>query len=381
MRRAIREPLAICLLVGLVGSCGGLASVDAPLDVSTCQNRWNVLLQASDNVWVIQISTSGSGLSWTNGQLYFQYADWKTASGDQNAIAGISTSDSSPFPANVATIDPLGWWIENDQLIYVDGNLVLNAMPLAGVAQPTPLVDLSQGTPNAYYFGFVLDTEAVYWVSLDWAQSATATGWSVWRALRSTGERQQLAIMPRESPTSGTGSRLTLTQDSVMADNGLRGIPGGIMYVVPKVGGAPRVLPSPSYGSLLATSSDGVVLWLELLKGGQTYKMWRATADGAAPTPFWTDKPPELFLVGGWSDSNGGWYLAAAEYTSPKHLPDTEHNSIWSLDSSGRSTRRACNPTPGTVAASAFALSPTNLFLLDLGISSSDTTSVVSIAR
>jgi hypothetical protein len=381
MRRAIRKALVIGLFVGLVGSCGGMGAADASLDVSTCQDNWNVLLQASQNVWVIGTGTAGSGLSWSNGQLYFQYRDWEKATGNQWAIASISTLDSLPLLSNVAPFGALGWWIESDQLIYVDDNLVLNAMPLAGGVQPTPLADLSQGTLNAYYFGFVLDTEAVYWISLDWAQSSTATGWSVWRALRSTGERQQLAIMPSQSATSGTGSRLTLTQDSVMADNGLRGVPGGILYVVPKTGGTPRELPAPSYGSLLATSADGVVLWLELLQGGQSYSMWRATVDGATPTPFWADKPPELFLEDAWSDGNGGWYLSASEYTSPKHLSDTQHTSIWSLDSSGHGTRLACNPAPRTVASSASALSPTTLFLLDQGISSSDTTSIVSIAR
>jgi hypothetical protein len=109
--------------------------------------------------------------------------------------------------------------------------------------------------------------------------------------------------------------------------------------------------------------------------------MWRSTIDGAAPTPFWSDKPPALFPTNAWSDGNGGWHLAAWEYTSPKLDSESQHTTIWALDSSGHGSRLACNPLPGATSELATALSPTNLFLLDRDGSSSATKSIVSIAR
>jgi hypothetical protein len=277
----------------------------------------------------------------------------------------------------VAPLSSHSWWIENDQVIYIDGNYVLTSLPLAGGAQPTPLVDLVQGTADPDFLNFVLDAEAVYWISVEWSTSAYGiASWSVWRALRSTGERQQLAIMPILNATSGIGSSITLTQDSVMAfDNSPV---YGTLYVVPKSGGEPRVLPAPSNGDLLATSSDGVALWLESLSGGTAYRMWRSTTDGAAPTPFWTDKPPALYLTKAWSDGNGGWLLAGWEYSNAKMGSDSDHTTIWSLDSSGRGTRLACNPFSGIAYNFATAHSPTALFLLYQDVTSN---SIVSIAR
>ena len=389
MRRAIRKALAVCLFVDLVGSCGGIgAADDAPLDISTCQDNWSVLLQASDNVWNIQSSLGGSGLTWSNGQLYFDY--WDRASANREAIASLPTSTPGQQYTNVMSFDapnvaPSYWWIEDDQLIYVGGNIALYSVPLNGSAQPTQLVDLAQSSSNTYVIDidFVLDAEAVYWVRLERGTSSdTTSGWSVWRALRTSGELQQLAIMPVASAYSGSKSTLTLTQDSVVVFDGILGIMGGgTLYVLPKTGGTLRVLPEPSPGWLLATSADGVSLWLESLSGGKSYRIWRSTIDGAVPTPFWTDKPPSLFLTQAWSDGTGGWYLAAWEYTKGELAPDSQHTSIWSLDSSGHGVRVACNPLSGFTSELATALSPTAFFLLDMAGTSDRTESILSIAR
>jgi hypothetical protein len=374
MNIALRGLLAVFLLAGLASSCGGSDSTVATLDVSTCQDNWSVLLQASTNVWDIHADTDGSGLRWSNGQLYFQY--WDKAATNPSAIASISTSGSDHSYSNVAPLSSFSWWIENDQVIYIDGNYVLTSLPLAGGAQPTQLVDLVQGTADPNFLNFLLDAEAVYWISWELSTSARLASWRVWRALRSTGERQQLAIMPILNADSGIGSSITLTQDSVMV---LDNFPAhGTLYVVPKSGGEPRVLPPPSNGELLATSSDGVALWLESLSGGAAYKMWRSTIDGAAPTPFWTDKPLALYLTKAWSDGNGGWHLAGWENTNAKKFSDSEHTTIWSLDSSGHGVRLACNPFPGIAYNFATAFSPADLFLLYKDVTSN---SIVSIAR
>ena len=362
-------------LVGLVDSCGGLAPADSPLDVSTCQDNWNVILQASGNVWDIQTNMRGSGLSWSNGHLYFEYFD--RAATNPGAIASISTSSSIRSYSNVANIDPSYWWIENDQLIYADGRYQLYGVPLAGGGQPAQLVDIAQDTPDPYFVNFALDTDAVYWVSLERA----AKSWSVWRALRGSGERQQLMVMPVLNAASGEGSMLTLTRDSVMVSDGVSATLGGTLYVVPKTGGDRRVLPAPASGWLLAANSDGTALWLESLSGGKSFRMWRSTIDGAAPTPFWPDKPPALFPTNAWSDGHGGWHLAAREYTSAKLDSESQGTTIWALDSSGHGVRLACNPLPGATSELATALSPTTLFLLDRDESSSATKSIVSIAR
>jgi hypothetical protein len=375
MKRAMREGLAIFLLLGLGGSCGDLDSAEAPLEVSTCQDNWSVLLQASGNVWDIGTSTNGFGLSWSNGQLYFRY--WDKAAAAPWAIASISTADSSRSYSNVASVYPPYWWIEDDQLIYVDGGYQLYGVPLAGGVDPMQLLDMVQDTTDPLFFNFVLDADAVYWVSLERA----TTSWSVWRALRASGERQQLMGMPVSNAASGESSTLTLTQDSVMVSDGVSATLGGKLYLVPKTGGDARVLPAPSSAWLLATSPDGTTLWLESLSGGKSYRLWRSTIDGAAPAQFWTDKPPALFLTHAWSDGNGGWYLAAREYTSATMDVDSEHTSIWSLDSSGHGARLACSPLPGTTFELATALSPTTLFLLDRDGSSSATKSILSIAR
>jgi hypothetical protein len=189
--------------------------------------------------------------------------------------------------------------------------------------------------------------------------------------------------MPIASADPGLGSTLTLTQDSIVVFDGTPGLSaGGLLYVVPKTGGTPRALPEPSPGQMmLATNADGVSLWLESVSGGKSYRMWRSTIDGAVPTPFWTDKPPSLFLPNAWSDGTGGWYLAAWEHTNGEMAPDSQHTSIWSLDSSGHGVRMACNPLSGITSELATALSPTTLFLLDGDGTSHETQSILSIAR
>ena len=375
----MRTALAIFLLAGLAGSCGDLNPVEVPFDVSTCQDNWSVLLQASGNVWDIQAAPTESTLSWSKGQLYFAY--WDPAATNPHAIARLSTSSSLRSYTDVANFNTPYWWIENDQLIYVDGNYLLYSVPLTGDDPPTQLADIAQGAADPYFLNFVLDANAVYWVSLDRTSSAATRTWSVWRVLRASGEQQQLVVMPHLNADSGVASILTLTQDSVMVTDGVSATLGGSLYVVPKTGGEPRVLPAPSSAWLLATSSDGTALWLESLSGGKSYRMWRSTVDGAAPTPFWTDKPPALFLTHAWSDGNGGWYLAAWEYTGAKMEDGSQHTSIWSLNSSGHGARLACNPLPGVTSELGTALSPTSLFLLERDGTSSDTKSIVSIAR
>ena len=375
MKRGMRTALAVFWLAGLVGSCGGLASEGAPLDVSACQDHWSVLLQASGNVWDIRTNMRGSGLSWNNGKLYFAY--WDGAAANPGAIASISTSSSVRSYSDVANIAPFYWWIENDQLTYVDGHYQLYGVPLASGVEPTQLVDIAQDTADPYFVNFALDADAVYWVSLERATKS----WSVWRALRASDERQQLMVRPVSNAASGEGSTLTLTQDAVMVTDGVSASLGGTLYVVPKTGGDARILPAPASGWLLATSSDGTALWLESLSGGKSFRMWRSTVDGAAPTPFWTDKPPALFLTNAWSNGNGGWYLAAWESTSANMDSESQHTSIWALDGSGHGARLTCNPLPGTTSELATALSPTTLFLLDQDESSSATKSIVTIAR
>jgi hypothetical protein len=381
----MRKALAICLLMGLLGSCGGMDAADAPLEVSTCQDNWSVMLQASSNVWDIETSLNGSGLSWSNGQLYFEY--WDKAATSKWAIASIPTSTSAHQYTNVVNFDAPYWWIENDQLIYLADNAAIYGVPLDGSAQPTQLLNLAHGSSNTQFSNYILDSEALYWVGLEHdTSSAAPSGWSVWRALRASGELQQLAVMPVAGAYPGLESTLTLTQDSVVVLDGTPGLStDNRLYVVPKTGGSPRELPKPSSGWLLATNADGVSLWLESVSGGKSYRMWRSTMDGAVPTPFWTDKPPSLFLTQAWSDGTGGWYLAAWEYTHGELAPDSQHTSIWSLDSSGHGVRVACNPLSGSTNGLATAVSPTAFFLLDRdetwGDTSGQTQSILSITR
>jgi hypothetical protein len=380
----MRNALAICMLMGLLGSCGGMGTAEAPLNVSTCQNNWKAMLQASSNVWYLNLNSSG--LSWSNGQLYFEYWD-RAATKPGGTIASLPTAKPGASFTNVSSADPWYWWIENDQLIYLGGNNALYGVPLDGSAQPTQFVELAQSSSNTQFRNFILDTEALYFIGQEHdTSSATPSGWSVWRALRASGELQQLAVMPVASAYPGLGSTLTLTQDSVVVFDGTPGLrTDNRLYVVPKTGGSPRELPKPSSGSVLATNGDGVSLWLESVSGGKSYRMWRSTMDGAVPTPFWTDKPPSLFLTQAWSDGTGGWYLAAWEYTQGELAPDSQHTSIWSLDSSGHGVRVACNPLSGSTNELATAVSPTAFFLLDRdgtrGDTSDQTQSILSITR
>jgi hypothetical protein len=120
---------------------------------------------------------------------------------------------------------------------------------------------------------------------------------------------------------------------------------------------------------------------LESLSGEKSYRLWRSTTDGAAPTPFWTDKPPALFLTNAWSIGDGGWYLAAWEYTSATMNLESRHTSMWALDSSGNGARLACSPLAGTTSGLTTALSPAALLLLYRDGEASATKSIVSIVR
>jgi hypothetical protein len=301
-------------------------------------------------------------------------------------LASISASTPVGSYTDLVPVDSPSWWIEDQQLIYVSGAYLLYTVPLAGGTQPTLLVDLAQDTPNPFFINFVLDAEAIYWVSLqqvptDVSGWYTTTGWSVWRALRATGERQQLAIMPVLSAQSGLGASLVLTRDAVVVYDGIQGLTG-TLFVVPKAGGGPVALPSPSSASylMLGTSFEGVALWRTSASGGGGYLMWRSTSDGAAPLPFSTDMPPTLSVTNAWSDGNGGWYMAAWESTDATMNFASQHATLWTLDKSGHGARLACNPLGDMTREYATALSPTAVFLLDSD-DSRQVRSIVSIAR
>ena len=386
MKRTVAEASAVFWLAGLGASCGGqgLGSVGAPLDLSTCQDNWRVLLQDSGSDWTITTDLNGSGLSWSDGQLYFEHRD--SAWNNPGTLASIYASTPVGSYTDLVPVDSPSWWIEDQQLIYVSGAYLLYTVPLAGGTQPTLLVDLAQDTPNPFFINFVLDAEAIYWVSLqqvptDVSGWYTTTGWSVWRALRATGERQQLAIMPVLSAQSGLGASLVLTRDAVVVYDGIQGLTG-TLFVVPKAGGGPVALPSPSSASylMLGTSFEGVALWRTSASGGGGYLMWRSTSDGAAPLPFSTDMPPTLSVTNAWSDGNGGWYMAAWESTDATMNFASQHATLWTLDKSGHGARLACNPLGDMTREYATALSPTAVFLLDSD-DSRQVRSIVSIAR
>ena len=383
--------LAVYWLAGLGASCGGQGLGSAgtprehPLDLATCQDNWRVLLESPGRDWSITTDLNGAGLSWSNGQLYFEHRD--DAWANPGTLASISASTPVGSYADLVPVGSSSWWIEDHQLIYVDGAYQLYAVPLAGGTQPTLLVDLAQGTANPFFINFVLDAEAIYWVSLQQVPSGssgwyTTTGWSIWRALRATGERQQLAIMPVTSEQSGLGASLVLTRDAVVVYDGTQGI-AGTLFAVPKAGGGPVALPSPSSAnySMLGTSSEGVNLWGTSVIGVGGYPMLRSTSDGAAPMPFSTDMPATLSVTHAWSDGNDGWYLAAWESTDGTMSFASLHTTVWSLDKSGHSARLACDPFASMTSEYAIALSPTAVFLLDSDDSSRQVRSIVSVAR
>jgi hypothetical protein len=388
--KSLSGALAACWLAGLGASCGGqgLASKGTPaahpLDLATCQDNWRVLLDSSGKDWTLTTDLNDAGLSWSNDQLYFEHRDEAWAK--PGTLASISASTPVGSFTDLVPVGSASWWVEGHQLIYVDGAYQLLAVPLAG-GIPTLLVDLAQGAANPFFTSFVLDPEALYWVSLQQAPTDvsgwyTTTGWSLWRALRATGERQQLATMPVTSAQSGLGANLVLTRDAVAVYDGTQGA-AGTLFVVPKEGGGPVVLPSPSPSSadywMFGTSPEGVNLWGTSRLGGGGYPLLRSTSDGAAPTPLSTDMPPTLFLTHAWSDGKGGWYLAAWESTDGTMSFASLHTTVWSLDDSGHGTRLACNPFASMTSEYASALSPTTLFLLDSDDSSRQVRTIVSI--
>jgi len=386
MKRTMAEALAVFWLAGLGASCDGqgLRSGGSPLDLSTCQENWRVLLQDSGTDWTITTDLNGSGLSWSNGQLYFEHRD--SAWTNPGTLASISASTPVGSYTDLVPVDSSSWWIEDQQVIYVSGAYLLYSVPLAGGTQPTLLVDLAQDSPDPFFINFVLDTEAIYWVSLQQVPSDasgwyTTTGWSVWRALRATGERQQLAIMPVLYAQSGLGASLVLTRDAVVVYDGIQGLTG-TLFVVPKAGGGPVALPSPSSASyrMLGTSFEGVTLWQTSASGRDGYQIWRSTSDGAALTPFWTDMASTMSVTNAWSDGDGGWYLAAWESTDATMNFASQHTTLWSLDKSEHGARLACNPLGNMTSERSAALSPTAVFLLDSD-DSRQVRSIVSIAH
>jgi hypothetical protein len=144
MKGTMAEVFAVFRLAGLGASCGGqgLGSSGALLDLSTCQDNWRVLLQNSGNDWTITTDLNGSGLNWSNGQLYFEHRD--PAWTNPGSLASLSASTPVGSYTDLVPVDSSSWWIEDHPLIYVSSAYVLSSVPLVGGTQPTLIVDLAQ---------------------------------------------------------------------------------------------------------------------------------------------------------------------------------------------------------------------------------------------
>jgi hypothetical protein len=365
------------LLSWFAGSCGGQSSGGSPLDVSVCSAGWNVLLQTSRNVAIVNFALhppTGSGLAWNNGQLYFEYYD--NVEKGHPVIASLAASGGGV--TQVATAAFPYWWIEANQLTYISDNYILYGTLLDGSTQPVQLVDIGQGAADLNLLGFVLDTQAIYWISVQSETSSTVASWSVWRATRGTGEQLQLAAMPLKSPTSGIGASLTLTEDSVLVYDQDYGAQTGTLYKVPKAGGAPVVLPTPAAGWPIGIGSDGTSIWGAT--SGNRPQLWRATADGTAPIQVWPDLPRSLYFTDAWPDGSGGWYLVGWEPENSSPSAKT-YTSVWLLDGKGQASRLACAPLPFMASVYAGSTSSDSLYLLLNDSSHLNEESIVSIAR
>jgi hypothetical protein len=377
MRHDTESCLVMALLSWFAGSCGGQSSGGSPLDVSVCSAGWNVLLQSSQNVAIIDFaprSPTGSGLTWSNGQLYFEYYD--NVERGHPVIASLSTSGRGV--TQIAAAASPYWWIEADQLTYIAGNYVLYGTLLDGSTQPIQLVDIGQGAADLNLSGFVLDTQAIYWISVQLATSDTVASWSLWQATRGTGQQLKLADMPLKSPASGIGSSLTLTEDSVLVYDQDYAVLTGTLYKVPKTGGAPAVLPTPVSGWPIGIGSDGTSIWGET--SGNRPQLWRATANGTAPSQVWPDLPRSLYFTDAWPDGSGGWYLVGWEPDNSSPSAKT-YTSVWLLDGKGQASRLACAPLPFVASVYAGATSSDSLYLLLNDGSHLNEESIVSITR
>jgi hypothetical protein len=313
-------------------------------------------------------------LTWDRNVLYYSDA------------AGVEAVplDGRP-PATVVDALARAFWIEGDDLLFVEKGDQLSRVPLTG-GSPTLIVDgQTLETPPAYAYSTnqALDDRFLYWDR----QPQINEPWGVWRIPRAGGVPELLAPLPKRDPPYAS-PLLALTPDSVLEALDRQ----ASAYVVPKQGGEARALARPTAGTAtLLGIGPGGVLW-SIYKGPPTgdgldeaAEVRLSTVDGSSQQttlPFWTNKPPTLAptVLGSWPDGSGGWVVSSGE----RFDDQISHQTIWIVDALGNGARVACDPAASGVFVASIALTSKAIYAV-VGRASTQSSyldySLVRIAR
>lgn len=160
-------------------------------------------------------------------------------------------------------------------LVYANTNLNVNLwrQPLDGSTPPEPLI---QSTGSNLFPRYSPDGRRIAWAS------DRTGGWEIWAASADGSRQQQLTHLTRRSGGRMLGTPRWSPDGSLIAFDARLGDNCAI-YVVPSLGGPPRLLEQNSYEERNPSfSTDGRWIYFNSNRGGAV-QIWRRPVDGGPP--------------------------------------------------------------------------------------------------
>ncbi len=320
-----------------------------------------------------------SPLVYQAGTLYY-------TSYNAQALLALPT-DGGP-PATLAAVVTNELWIEDDHLLFSQGNPAnqIDSVPLAG-GTPQLLLDGGAGrTSPGNVLAHTFTATDFYWTETSPTSDAVLP--TVWHQSRAGGVAEQIGTVAFAAPADQTapipGSYLTsrelaLTADQILVANSFE-FAGGI----PLAGGAvvPLALPASTpdlsaEAELVGLDSQGAY-WSIPALGNQSGSVVLSPADGGAAQALWSTQPFASDVSQVRPDGAGGWIVIGNQIFDDQ----VDHMTVRSLNAQGASTLLGCSP--GSLNESFVeqppAVAPDAVYLVSMNLSAK-TTEIDRIAR
>jgi hypothetical protein len=334
--------LTVLLLSSLaIASCDPEPPIDnrpmPTLDLAQCTRTWQTLVTPAES------PSSAKGVQLKGDRLFFAQRLSR-----ESGIVSVPTTGGTP--TTVRNEEQLRFWIEGEQLLFVNSGGLFRA-PLAGGAAERVLGGSHFDRDNPKYgSGWALDRDSLFW-----AEHLPPNGpekmVTIWRGLRNGGGETALGTL---TSSSLIDEILPIGDQLVVTANGR-----GNIWTVPRTGGTPQPLAWLTSGvvtRLHGILDDGRILFDrpeftdESHLSVARYVVGHARIDGTGAETILTTPRP-IVPAGVWSDGAGGWYVSTTETA----MDLTLHTAIWSVDSAGKGIRLACDPKESSTIESAVA--------------------------
>jgi hypothetical protein len=285
---------------------------------------------------------------WADGVLYQASLRGIVAKPDDNPEATVLVRDA---PATAV-------WVEGDTLVFTD-QAKLMSVPRNGGATTVLLDSLADTHPETVgrtYVApfFALDGTAFCWTTVSYTPSEGA---HVWRMLRATGKREELAGVPLSAVLrlSLGANGLVLAGQSSLAGAGFYSA-----FVVPLDQTEARTIP-------LVPAPDGIIGAEEAAIIGTVYdagppdfhEVRVFPTDGSASRVLASNLPGEFLAIATFVDGPGSRWLVGVEAFDDRK----SHTSVFKLGADGKATRVACDPSDHWPLFRSKALAPDAVYL------------------